>query len=50
MEDLYRTTHPSQGNDKDHQKRKLKRLRFMLIFWFISFVIVVLWFYLSPND
>ncbi len=50
MEDLYRTTHPSHGDDKDHQRRKLKRLRFMLIFWFVSFVIVVLWFYLSPND
>jgi len=50
MEDLYRTTHPSEGNDKEHQRRKLRRLRVMLIFWVISFLVVMLWFYLSPND
>ncbi|MBL0741876.1 YxlC family protein [Chryseolinea lacunae] len=48
MDDLYPTTHPEHGEDKESQHRKLKRLRAMLIFWVVSFVVVALWFYFSP--
>ncbi|HEY0742233.1 MAG TPA: hypothetical protein VGD40_12255 [Chryseosolibacter sp.] len=34
--------------DKDDDNRLLKKLRIALVFWFISFVITIIWFTLSP--
>jgi len=50
MEDLYHTFLNSQKHhDKESANRKLRRLRFLLIMWLVSFLVSMLWFSFSPG-
>ncbi len=50
MKNVYPTWPGSEGgNENDHDHRLLRKLKFALLFWFVSFLLTLLWFSYSPT-